>query len=84
MNEDEDEVEAILYETDGDYMALCPQYPGVTGAGHSRDECLNDLTQKIHLHITRGHIVRALPEQEDILRKVAPMRPPGLEEPDQA
>ncbi|MEM7011666.1 MAG: hypothetical protein AAF585_09300 [Verrucomicrobiota bacterium] len=41
------EAKAIVYETDGWFMALCNDFPGVTGEGKSREECIADLTRKI-------------------------------------
>ena len=43
----EQEAKAIVYETDGWFMALCNDFPGITGEGKTRDSCIADLTQKI-------------------------------------
>lgn len=48
-----EEIKAIVYETDGWFMALCTHFPGVTGEGRSRDECISDLTAKIEQHIAQ-------------------------------
>lgn len=44
---DEETARVIVYETDGWFMALCPDYPGITGDGPTRDACVADLTAKI-------------------------------------
>ncbi|MFT5466503.1 MAG: putative RNase H-like HicB family nuclease [Verrucomicrobiales bacterium] len=41
------EIKAIVYETDGWFMALCNDFPGVTGEGRTREVCIADLTEKI-------------------------------------
>ena len=41
------EAKATVYETDGWFMALCNEFPGVTGEGRTRDECIADLTRNI-------------------------------------
>ncbi len=48
------ETKAIVYETDGWFMALCNDYPGITGEGTSRDECIADLTTKIEQHLAQN------------------------------
>ncbi len=45
------ETKAIVYETDGWFMALCNDFPGITGEGRSRDECVANLTEKIEQHL---------------------------------
>jgi predicted RNase H-like HicB family nuclease len=50
----EDEARAIVYETDGVYMGLCPDFPGITSSGSTKEECIADLTQKIHEHLARS------------------------------
>ena len=41
------EYRAIIYQTEGWFMSLCPELPGVTGQGRSRDECLESLEKAI-------------------------------------
>ena len=47
------EAKAIVYETDGWFMALCNDFPGVTGEGRTREDCIADLTSKIQAVIDR-------------------------------
>ena len=48
------EAKAIVYETDGWFMALCNDFPGVTGEGKTREDCIADLTSKIQAIVDRS------------------------------
>lgn len=43
-----EEFNVTVYQTtDGWFMALCNDFPGITGEGRTRDECVADLTRNI-------------------------------------
>ena len=54
------EAKAIVYQTDGWFMALCNDYPGITGQGKSREECIEDLTRQIESHIRKQKPTKAV------------------------
>ncbi|MBM79479.1 MAG: HicB family protein [Planctomycetaceae bacterium] len=57
-----------IIEHDGEYViAWCPEVPGANGQGHTREECLQDLTEAINL-ILQDRLedgLRGLPEDAE-------------------
>jgi len=48
---DSEELRVIVYQGDGGYVALCPSYPGMTGEGPTREDCVADLQRNIEQHL---------------------------------
>jgi len=53
------EVEVTVYEFDGAFIAVCPDFPGVTGHGASQEAALEDLQSEIEMYQNRRLISAA-------------------------
>jgi len=64
------EFSAIIEKADGWFIAYCPEIPGANGQGHTKEECLQSLSDAIKLILEdrREDSLRGIPD--DAMRDV--------------
>lgn len=58
---------ALIKQTEGWYVGLCPEVPGANGQGRTREECLESLGSAIELilEVNREELLKDLPDAEE-------------------
>ena len=58
------EFSAIIEKDDGWFIAYCPEIPGANGQGHTKEECLQSLSDAIKLILEdrREDSLRSIPD----------------------
>lgn len=64
------EFSAIIEKDDDWFIAYCPEIPGANGQGHTKEECLQSLSDAIKLIFEdrREDALRGIPD--DVMREV--------------